>query len=120
MVGERGCTRLDDAAAAADDRRPGRGVVRGAERRIEHERLAGRQRSRHGMDRADLKRRRWLESRQNGRNPLCQHRLPAAWRAEQHQVMTARGADLGGPPGDWLTDQVGQVLGDHLVGRRGH
>src|SRR6266851_1309472 len=39
-------------------------------------------------------------------------------RPEQHQVMTARGADLGGTPGHWLSDEVGQVLDHGDLGRR--
>ena len=105
-----GCgSRADHPAAAADDRRLGRGVVRGAERRRGQQRAAVREHARHRVDRGDLQSRGGVEAGQHGGNPLGQHRLPGPRRAEQAEMMAARGADLRGPARRRLAQHVGQV-----------
>src|SRR6185437_1198913 len=84
--------------------------MRGAERRIDDQRAAGGQRPRDRMNGADLERGPWFEPRHHGRDAFSEHGLAHPWRSEQHQVVAAGRADLRGPPGDRLADQVSEIL----------
>ena len=110
MVRERRRPRPDHAAASADDRGPGRGVMRCAERRLDDQRASGRKGAGDRVDRADLKRRGRIKPRQDRRDSLGEHRFANARRPEQHQMVAAGRADLGRPPGDRLPDQIREVL----------
>ena len=90
--------------AAIDD-----GVVRGAERRDGDQPRSGRQAPGDRVDRGDLDRRRRLQRRQDRRQPLGQHRLARARRAEQGQVVPAGRADLHREPRLRLAEHLRQV-----------
>ena len=110
VVGQRCGAGPDDAAAAADDRRTGGGVVRGAERRL-GDAAAGPGGSAPATEWMALTsgRRRARAAAAPSGSRSASIVLPDAWRPEQQQVMPACRADLGGPPGDRLADDIGQV-----------
>ena len=107
------------AAAAADDRGHGRGVVRCAERRDGHQPGAWCQAPGDGVDRGDLDRRRHLQGGRIVGSRSASIVLPAPGGPEQGQVVPARRADLHRQPRLRLAEHLRQVqLLGH--GERGH
>ena len=111
--------------AAADERRHGGGMMRGAEGAAIGERAVGRvARDRvHHRDFEQLARR---ERRQDGGQPLGQHRLAGAGRSVHQQIVAAGGGDLQRPLGALLALDVlrsgsaATRLGDGGLGARQH
>ena len=99
----------NNAAAAAYDRRLGRGVVRGEKWRIGQKRDLRGQGSRHRVNGRDFQRGRSVESGQDGGNALGQHRLARTGWTQQREVVPARRAHLGRSPGHRLAEQLGEV-----------
>ncbi len=121
MRGEGRRARPGDAAAAADDGRDRRRVVRVLERRTADQRVPRGQQAGHRVHGGDLEGLLDRQRRQQPGEPLGEHRLARAGRAEQEQVVPSGGGDLdGGAPGRLPGDvgEVGQRRG--VVGRLGH
>ena len=107
MVGQ-GCgAGPDDAAAAADEGGAGGGVVRRAERWVGKQRAVGGQHPGDRVDGGHFERGGRVEPGQQGGQPFGEHGLARARRAEQQQVMAAGRAELRGPPGGRLAEDVG-------------
>ncbi len=97
------------AAAAAEQARLARVVVRGGERRPHQHPVAGLERPGERVDRGELERLLAGEVGQDARDPLGDAGLARALRPGQHQVVPAGGGHLDGVPRVGHADQVGQV-----------
>ena len=98
------------AGAAAGQARRRDGVVRRAEGAGVHNRVVGRQQPRHRIDAGGLDGLLKAELGQDGRQPLGQHALAGAGRADQQQVVPARRRNLQRALGKGLPAHVGHVL----------
>ncbi len=120
-VGQRDRARPGHPAAAADQRGHRAGVVRRHERRHRAQRCR-RPGSRPATDRiaASASASSGGEPGQQPDEPLREHRLAGARRADQQHVVAAGGGDLQRVPGVVLPDDVGEVgrLRPRVVGER--
>jgi len=110
-------------SAAADQRRRGDGVVRGAERPLAHQ-SAGAETDRR-VDLGGLERLVARERRQDGRNPAREHGLADPGRPDHEEVVPAGDRDLERHARGLLTPDVAHVGGgprriDRCVRRRLH
>ena len=94
---------------AADDRGRRGAVVRRAERRAGDERLLVVHETGDRMDPRHLERGGGVERRQDPGQPAREHRLPRAGRPAEEDVVAARGRQLEGAPGAFLSADVGEV-----------
>ena len=97
------------AAAAAEQARLARVVVRRGERRPHQHPVAGLERPGQRVDGGELERLLAGEVGQDARDPLGDAGLARALRPGQHQVVPAGGGHLDGVPRVGHADQVGQV-----------
>ena len=107
-VRERDLAWPEPHAAAADQRRGGRGVVRRAERPVLQQTAADRL-ARSRVDARDLQRFRLLECRQHGQEATGEHGLPGSRGADVQQVVAARGRDLERAPREREAAHLAQV-----------
>ena len=106
-------------AAAADQRRFGAGVVRGAERSLAQQPGPGGQQTGDRMHGGDVERLLEGQRRQHPGETASQHRLAGAGRSDQQQMMAAGGRHFERAPRCGLPAQVGQVGRRSLEGTRG-
>src|SRR5262249_47677584 len=95
--------------AASDPTRDRDGVVRSAERSRAHEPAARCEQPGDAPDGRDLDGLIGRQRRQNPGKPASQHRLSAAWRADEEHVMAACGGDLERALGVDLAAHVGEI-----------
>ena len=96
-------------AATARDGRRADAVVGTAEGPMGQQPLSGAHQTCHRIDGGGFQRLIISHRRQNARHPLGQHALAGAGRPHHQQIVTARRRHFHGPPGLFLTPDVGQV-----------
>ena len=114
VVGQGDLSRPQQRPAAGQGRGGG-GVVRTAEGPAGQQRVLRVRQPRHGPDSGDGQRLLPAHIRQDGGQPLGQHGLARAGRADQQQVVAACRGDLQGPFGVFLPHHVPQVRAGGLV-----
>ena len=108
-VGQADLPRPHSIRPAADHRDRRGAVMRGSERRPDHQPARRQREPGYRMDPADLQGGRLVEGRQETGKPVGQHRLPRTRWPDQEDMMAAGGRHLQRPPGPSLTPYIRQV-----------